>query len=220
MKPTFDIECLQNYTLFAFMDEDEKVVKIQMKGNGGVLSKKDAVRLDRQLRLGTIITFNGIHYDMVITAGALAGLTCYELYEMSQRIIVDNTPHWKMYRGRIKELVGVDHIDIKEVAPDVMVSLKLYGARLMSQHLWEYEVDWDKPLKKKDMKGLKKYCQNDLILTWDLYRKIEPSIVLREKMGKQYNEELRSKSDAQIAEAVIIGELGGGKKAKVPKSIT
>ena len=39
-------------------------------------------------------------------------------------------------------------------------------------------------------------------------------------MGKRYGEELRSKSDAQIAEVVILGELGGGRKGKMPHSIT
>lgn len=216
---TFDIEVLQNYTLFALMDENGNTHKIDIKGEDESLSKTDKEELYELLASHTIVTFNGIKYDMVITAAALAGCTAYELYTISHRLIVDRVAPWKIYRGRIKELGWCDHIDLIETAPAVGVGLKLYGARLMSQKLWEYEVDWDKPLKKKDRKGLKKYCTNDLILTWDLYRKIEPSIKLRETMGETYGEDLRSKSDAQIAEAVIISELGGASKPPVPKEL-
>ena len=220
MKKTFDIECLINYTLFAFMDEDGKVSTIEMKGKKYRLPIKDRRTLRRLVETGTIITFNGINYDYVITSGALAGLTCEELYGMSQQIIVEGKRHWQMYKGAVREMKWSDHIDLIEPAPDVRCGLKLYGARLFSKRLWEYDVDWDKPLKKKDMKGLNKYCENDLILTWDLYNKIEPSIKLRERMSKQYGIDLRSKSDAQVAEAVIISELGGdARKPSVKKTV-
>lgn len=217
---TFDIECLKNYTLFAFQDKHGKVSKVEMKGKGTQLAKKDRKTLLKLLKKGTIVTFNGISYDMIITSGALAGVTCFDLYTLSQRIIKERVPHWRLYKGAIKELKWVDHIDLIEPAPDVNVGLKQYGSRLFSQKLWEYDVDWDKKLKKKDMKGLNKYCVNDLILTWDLYNKIEPSIKLRERMSKQYDIDLRSKSDAQVAEAVIVSELGGDvSKAKIPKTV-
>jgi len=217
---TYDIEVLKNYTLFAFMSEAGEVQTIEMKGKHIPLSSSDALELRSLLAKDTIITFNGVRYDFPITAGALAGRTCLELYTMSQAIIVSNTPHWKMYRGDIKELSWCDHIDLKEPAPDPNAGLKIYGSRLFSQKLWDTPVDWDKKVTKAEMKELKKYCSNDLILTWDLYRKIEPSIKLRERMSKQYELDLRSKSDAQVAEAVIISELGGGSKGKVPSSVT
>ena len=217
---TYDIECAKNYALFGFMDKRGKTVKIEMKGKGSTLSSSDALQLRDELARNTIVTFNGIGYDYVITAGALAGLTCAELYMLSQRIIVDRVPYWRMYKGIIKELDWSDHIDIQEPAPDVMVGLKLYGARLFSKRLWEVDVDWDEKVSKKQMKEIYKYNDNDLILTWDLYRKIEPSIKLRESMSKQYDIDLRSKSDAQVAEAVIVSELGFNvQKAKIPRTI-
>ena len=55
---------------------------------------------------------------------------------------------------------------------------------------------------------MRKYCANDLDTTERLYRKLEPAIKLREDMSAQYGGiDLRSKSDAQIAEAVIAHEL-------------
>jgi len=217
---TYDIEVLKNYTLFAFMSEVGEVVTFEVKGKHSTLTAKQMLRMRAMLAYDTIITFNGIHYDMVITAGALAGRTCLELYAMSQAIIVGGAKHWTMYRGDIKELSWCDHIDLKEPAPDPNAGLKIYGSRLFSQKLWDTPVDWDKKVTKAEMKELKKYCSNDLILTWDLYRKIEPSIKLRERMSKQYDLDLRSKSDAQVAEAVILSELGGGSKGKVPRTVT
>ena len=51
---------------------------------------------------------------------------------------------------------------------------------------------------------LRRYCKNDLDTTEALYRQLEPAIKLRKQIGAQYGGiDLRSKSDAQIAEAVI-----------------
>ena len=51
------------------------------------------------------------------------------------------------------------------------------------------------------------YCGNDLALTELLYNELRPQIALREQMSDQYGMDLRSKSDAQIAETIITSEL-------------
>jgi len=51
------------------------------------------------------------------------------------------------------------------------------------------------------------YCHNDLDNTEYLFKKLKPELELREEMGKQYDLDLRSKSDAQIAETVINSEI-------------
>ena len=220
MLKVMDCEILKNYTLFAFMDKDGNSDTIEMKGKDTTLSATKHEELYDLLSNDTIITYNGIKYDFPITAGALAGLTCKDLYEMSQRIIVDNVPYWKLYRGAIKELIWCDHIDIMEPAPGVRVGLKLYGARMGSKKLLDNVVDWTKPVSKTQMKEIKEYCGNDLVLTWNLYNNIEPSIKLRERMSKEYNVDLRSKSDPQIAETVILNSLGNVTKPTIPKSVT
>lgn len=220
MMLTFDIEILPNYALFSFMDEDGNIDNIEIKGKHSFLSPCQHKELVQLLRSGTIITFNGIKYDFPITSGALASLDCKDLYEMSQRIIVDKVPYWKLYIGRIKELTQVEHIDIMEPMPGVRVGLKLYGARMGSKKLLDSVINWDKPVSKKQMKEIKKYCSNDLILTWDAYRNIEPAIKLRETMSKEYGINLRSKSDPQIAETVILNSLSDVNKPLIPKSVT
>ena len=54
---------------------------------------------------------------------------------------------------------------------------------------------------------MRDYCVNDLQTTWLLYKSLEKQIDLRCQMSQQYGVDLRSKSDAQIAEAVIKSEL-------------
>jgi hypothetical protein len=51
------------------------------------------------------------------------------------------------------------------------------------------------------------YCINDLDETIELFEKLEKEIKLRTEMSAEYGIDLRSKSDAQIAEAVIAKEL-------------
>jgi len=50
---------------------------------------------------------------------------------------------------------------------------------------------------------MREYCANDLANTEALYKSLEKQIDLRRQMSKQYGQDLRSKSDAQIAEAVL-----------------
>src|SRR5690606_10481570 len=54
---------------------------------------------------------------------------------------------------------------------------------------------------------LKNYCVNDLITTAIVYSELEEQLKLREDMSKTYRVDLRSKSDAQLAEAVFKVEL-------------
>ena len=54
---------------------------------------------------------------------------------------------------------------------------------------------------------MRKYCLNDLETTELLFNTLQPQIDLREAMSEEYGLDLRSKSDPQIAEAVIKSEL-------------
>jgi len=54
---------------------------------------------------------------------------------------------------------------------------------------------------------IRSYCRNDLDTTELLYNTLKPQIDLRVSMSSQYGMDLRSKSDAQIAEVIIKSEL-------------
>jgi len=121
------------------------------------------------------------------------------------------------YRQFHIELKPFDHFDIAEPSPAVMISLKNYGTRVGSKKLQEFYLDPHKVISEEEVQGLKDYCENDLDVTIDLYNAIKGRVNLRVEMGKEYGLDLRSKSDAQIAETVITSELSKqGVEAKKP----
>jgi len=208
-----DLECYPNYFLASFKNlQTGKLNKFDTQKH---FKKKQIKAIMELLTNDTIITFNGQTYDIPMINYALRGTSVKELYNQSKSIIENKQTAYQTYRlMRIATPLELDHIDLKEPAPGVGVSLKLYGTRIGSKKLWDLPFDPHKPLTDKEIKTLILYCENDLDVTIDLYNAIKDRIQLREKMNDQYKLDLRSKSDAQIAEAVIISELGGN----VPKS--
>jgi hypothetical protein len=147
--------------------------------------------------------FNSLHYDLPIIAVALREGTTQAIFRASKQIIE--------LRRRPSEIIAVprswDHIDIKEVAPGVMIGLKQYGGRMHTRTLQDLPYDPDMPITPEMREKLRTYCLNDLQMTAELFNKLEAQVELRKAMSKQYKVDLRSKSDAQIAEAVLIHEI-------------
>ncbi len=213
----FDIEVYPNYTLFALRRIDGKRLRT-FEMHDAPLSKEDARTLKRFLTRNTIITFNGMHYDIPVTNFALSGANCRQLHILSKKIIEENKKGWEIYEQFNINPIDIDHIDLKEPAPGVQVSLKLYGARLNTHTLQDLPFDPHEKVTEAQKRELVKYCTNDLQLTTELYYGIKDRIDLRISMSEQYGIDLRSKSDAQIAEAVISSELAKmGIKATTPQ---
>jgi hypothetical protein len=114
---------------------------------------------------------------------------------------------WNFYKHFRCQALSYDHIDIKEVAPGVMVSLKLYAGRLHAPKMQDLPYDPDSLLTREQMQAVNLYCGNDLHVTKQLFDAIKGRVTLRETMSAEYRVDLRSKSDAQVAEAVIKAEL-------------
>jgi hypothetical protein len=99
-----------------------------------------------------------------------------------------------------------------EVAPGVRISLKTYMGAVHSLKMQDLPFDPDQVFTPFDRVETAVYCENDLQGTIDLYRKIEDRIKLRESLNEQYRPfdakfDARSKSDAQIAEAVFKAKI-------------
>ena len=99
-----------------------------------------------------------------------------------------------------------DHIDLIEVAP-LMASLKIYAGRLHAPFLEDLPIEPDAEIQESDLEPMRSYCGKDLLDTELLFKQLEPEITLRAAMSDEYGVDLRSKSDAQIAEAVIKKEM-------------
>ena len=214
MMQVLDIEVYPNWNLFAFKDLDTK--EITTFETWDTYSNKEIKKIRKLLRSTTNITFNGLGFDMPLVEYALNGADVLMMYHMCQSIINTRTNAYMIYKQMgIEQDTTIDHIDIKEPSPAVMVGLKLYGSRMGSHSLQDLPYDPHKKLSEKKAEKVKSYCKNDLQLTEDLYYAIKDRIDLRVEMSKQYGVDLRSKSDAQIAETVIVKRLDY--TDKVPK---
>jgi hypothetical protein len=211
-----DCEVYPNYFLAMFMNESGATRSFESFGD-------DEMPVDALMQLLYTpgvehVTFNGMHYDIPILQYLQVGATKTQLKQASDDIIENGLQSWQFYKNYGITEPTINHIDLKELAIG-QVGLKLYGGRLHSKLLRELPYDPDQPLTREQAKQVKQYCRNDLLLTRDLRNELSKQIELRRAMSKEYGVDLRSKSDAQIAEAVLKSEftrLAGYPPTRVP----
>jgi hypothetical protein len=223
-----DCEVYPNYYLVAFkMLKNGKVVTIESRGSDTSLSEDQKKQLNTIMHKRRTFGFNSRNYDIPVILYALSGATCEQIHQMSDYIIENNSQGWQtLKKFNLFKPEGVLHFDIQEPSPGVMISLKLYGGRINSKRLQDLPIAPGTMLSESEMDEILLYCINDLDTTIDLYTEIRDQIDLRLDMSKQYKQDLLSKSDAQIAEAVIKSELQKKNPRKklykptIPSSIT
>jgi hypothetical protein len=193
-----DIEVYRDYFLVMLKDQQKTMYYEMYEGHD---LNRDALR--SVLTKLCVVTFNGNGYDMPLLNAALEGASCYELKEYSDNIIVHDIRPWEL---DLRAPKGVNHIDLIEVAPG-LTGLKTYAGRMGAPKMQDLPIEPSASITPTDRVALREYCENDLDVTLMLYARLQPQIALREKLGDQYGQDLRSKSDAQIAEAVIKAEV-------------
>lgn len=199
----WDIECYPNYFLVCFKSIDSgKVVYFQHDGD----KYFDIPKLSWVLKSFTIVSFNGKHYDEPITAIALSGFYPEHLWEATKAIITYGERPYKVLQAYKVKQLDLNHIDIKEVAP-LHDSLKIYAGRIHTRKMQDLPFEPGTVLEKAQMDIVRFYCINDLDCTIDLYRELREPLKLREEMTAEFKTDVRSRSDAQLAEAVIMSEL-------------
>ena len=163
-------------------------------------------RVRGNMAAGCTVGFNSLAYDIPMICAALAGFDNAHLKALSDKLIKAKQP-WQVIRNAdINTDNSWDHIDIMSIAPG-QSSLKLYAGRLGAPCLQDLPYEPDTVLTTEQMDEVERYCINDLRLTAALYQHLLPQIELRRAMSEQYGIDLRSKGDAQIAEAVLSHEL-------------
>lgn len=200
----FDVECYQNYFLVAFKSlATNKTVYFEMTDS----TELDIARLGWVMQSFTVVGFNSYSYDMVMVALALAGKTTQQLKAATKMIIEDDVyPRDVLKHFGVKALQKVDHIDIIEVAP-LRGSLKTYGGRLHVPTMQDLPFHPDTVLSPEQILITRWYCINDLVQTEMLHNSLTEQLQLRETLSAEYGMDLRSRSDAQIAESVIAHEV-------------
>lgn len=202
-KLTLDVETYRNYFLIKFRSRDGVTRDYELY-EGHPLN---VAQVRQILANYTLITFNGANYDLPMVMLALRGASNAELKAASDWIILGEHRGWQFYEHHdIAQPDWIDHIDLIEVAPG-QASLKLYGGRMHSRKLQDLPIEPDASISPAQRQDLITYCGNDHQTTWDLADTLDEQLRLRETMSREYGIDLRSKSDAQVAEAVIRAEV-------------
>ena len=157
----------------------------------------------------TLVSFNGWNYDGPMVQYAMSGADVFALKRLNDQIIVGGLKPWQFRDAypHVGPLRNLDHVDIMEVAPGVRLGLKTYMARMHSRTLWDLPFDPSAPMPVHMRAVTDEYCGNDLIGTRELREVCKDRLKLREDYGQKYGVDLRSKSDAQMAEAIIKARL-------------
>lgn len=233
-KPTavLDIECYKNYFLVKFKRVDTGAIREYEMFDGQL---PDPVAIRAILVKYRVVTFNGVNYDMPMMTYALRLMTqatkgtitaleaCQALKKASDHIILGDLRSWQFEKHYdLKVPAAIDHIDLCEVAPGVMISLKQYGGRMHSRKLQDLPIDPSADITPDQRPEMRQYCENDLDTTIDLWLKLTTGdndvVAIRELIGAESGLELRSKSDAQMAEAVIRSQVEKRKGERIFKA--
>ena len=211
-----DAEIFSNFFLFGAKCLRTGKVRFVEAADDEKIDRKKLLKIVRGAK--PLVTFNGINFDIPIISAAIAGLSIAKIKQVADAIIVGNMKPWDVEKAFGFTIVSdINHIDLMEVAPG-QASLKLYNARLSGKRLQDLPYDPAKRLTPREMDRTYEYWLKDLDATENLFNALQPQLDLRTKMSREYGIDLRSKSDAQIAEAVIKKEVGEilGEKPKRP----
>jgi hypothetical protein len=211
----FDIEVYPNFFLVMFMHEASGKTVVFWQSPGCTINRN---KLRWVLNRFRIVSFNGLNFDIpLIRLAVERDVTCRELSLESTTIIKDDLRRFSFYKKHGLKEVDYNHIDLIEVAP-LKASLKTYGARLGAKKIQDLPYDPLTDLTFDQMADVAEYCENDLLVTKLLWESLQDAIELREELGEQYGIDLRSKSNAQCAEAIfkrLTGAMPTGVRAGV-----
>jgi len=151
----------------------------------------------RELVKGEIATFNGVSYDLPILAAMIKGSDTATVNALSQRIINGSKPGW-LY---IQVPFPKKHIDLMNCL-EVIMSLKMCGARLHSRTIQDLPVNPYKEVTREEAQTLFKYCMNDVLVSEDLLHALKDRIEVREALDL---DNATARRDVNIAEKYLQG---------------
>jgi hypothetical protein len=198
-----DVENHPNYFMIGFKCFETGKVIIFEQGFGKVINYE---KLSFVLHRFRIITFNGLAYDITLIQAAIKGFTTQQLKSITNELIQDGIPPFILARKLQLKPLNINHVDIIDVAP-LQASLKIYAGRLHCPRMQDLPYEHDAILTPEQAYNVLGYNINDLDNTKLLFNELTPHIKLREELSLKYKIDLRSKSDAQLAQAIIVSEL-------------
>lgn len=214
----YDVECYPNYWCVSFKLYGTNDVYICELGLG---KKFSATALSWIMHNFICVGFNNNHYDTPMVWLAYRRPDTTYLYEMSKTIIEQNLRRFEIEELGKFRCHPTNTVDIFDV-PKLKGSLKTFAARLHAKRLQDLPYSPHTELTLVQAAVVLDYNINDLDNTELLLRGLEDEIKLRKELGLHYKIDLRSKSDAQIAEYVIAAEFERmtGAKPKKPDDLS
>lgn len=181
-----------------------KIIETQERFGFWFKDLKRAIPLFERPKL-TWIGFNSYKFDLPLIAAWINGKDIHAIKELATQIVEHRLMPWDAMAlaGCGGMALDIDHIDLFEVAPGPMTSLKTYAGRMHYPSIIDLPFHHDKDLTPKECKILDTYCDNDLGVTEMLFLQLKEQRELRHLMSEEHQLDLRSKSDAQIAEAIM-----------------
>lgn len=212
----FDTEVYVNCTLFCAQEVDTgERFHVWRDEPDSVEKLRDFVN-----RSGAeFIGFNSNYFDNVVVNAWLSGKDSSLMKNLANQLIVDRVAPWVLNRSNSYQ--RFDSIDLMGAAPPFM-GLKALGARMNMSTLQDLPVHPDDEISAEQKDLLLNYCWNDVETTLELTRRLDSQLRLRVNMSREYGMDLRSKSDAQLAERSLTVVLGLEKKrvSESPKTVT
>jgi hypothetical protein len=198
-----DVETFENYFLVSFKCVDTGKIFYLEESPDSDLNK---YLLSSIMMRNRTVGFNSIGYDIPMIWAAYFNPNTTFLKTISDALILEGVWPKELAKNHGFVIHQTRHVDLIEVCP-LKGSLKTYGARLHAKHLQDLPFDPHQLLTAQEAATVREYNFNDLDLTLLVWNNLKEQIDLRTKLSEEYKTDLMSKSDAQIAEAVIGSEI-------------
>jgi hypothetical protein len=201
----FDVESYVNYFVVSFMHYPSGKICFFERHNDTIL-QIDWIKWI--LANFCVVGFNSIDYDMIVLSYALSDerISPRDIKNMTNEIIFENTRSRDLEAKYMFNIVKTNHIDLIEVCP-LSASLKTYAARLHCKHMQELPYHPDTVLTAEEKNHVREYNFNDLENTALILEELSPHLDLRFALSNEFGKDLRSLSDAQLAQEIINTEL-------------
>jgi hypothetical protein len=194
----YDTECYPNYWLLKIRPVGCPVITFRLR-EGERFTTQQVDKIISVFSVYTVVSFNGIKYDVPMISAALAKYTPEQLKYLNDEIIVHKVKAWEL---GLPDWKPADHIDIMEVLPGAG-GQKQYAGRIHYKTMRDLPYDPDHTLVGGEFDEVDIYCENDLDVLQALYDAVRPQLRQRQMFTERYGIDLRSKSDAQMAETVL-----------------